>query len=221
MNLSNYSTIFKKKSIQFLLNGFKKKFKKMSMYNFRIIKIRTKKKKTPKAMIISFCNSRVSVERIFSSKHGELFTHKNIENLVPAYKNKSLNCSTAAVLKYGNLILEAPAIIILRHLQYRGIKAYSDIKCGLDENELNLPFARKCFKALKPCFLKKLILKDIKPTVKYLVKEAYIESLKNLKKYQFIKETVKNKKLIISNFFFNIKNGELFFLNEENKDFIK
>ena len=70
MNLSNYSTIFKIKSIQFLLNGFKKKFKKMSMYDFRIIKIRTKKKKTPKAMIISFCNSRVSVERIFSSKHG-------------------------------------------------------------------------------------------------------------------------------------------------------
>ena len=39
-------------------------------------------------MIISCCDSRVNVEKIFSAKHGELFIHKNISNLVPEVKTK-------------------------------------------------------------------------------------------------------------------------------------
>ena len=94
----------------------------MSVNDFKILKISAKKKQSPKAMIISCCDSRVNVEKIFSAKHGELFIHKNIANLVPAYKNKSLNCSTAAALEYGTLVLEVPAIIILGHSQCGGIK---------------------------------------------------------------------------------------------------
>ena len=77
--------------------------------------------------------------------------------------------------KYGTLILEVPAIIILGHSQCGGIKkAYSEIKLGLDENELNLPFVIKWLKTLKPCFSKKPVLKDVKEMVKYLEKAALI-----------------------------------------------
>ena len=193
----------------------------MSVNDFKILKISAKKKQSPKAMIISCCDSRVNVEKIFSAKHGEIFTHKNIANLVPAYRNKSLNCSTAAALEYGVLILEVPAIIILGHSQCGGIKAYSEIRLGLDTNELNLTFARKWLKTLKSCFSKKIVFKDVKATVKYLEKAALIESLKNLRTYPFIKEREENKKLILLAFLFDIENGELFLLNEENKDFSK
>ena len=45
--------------------------------DLKILKI-SSKKQSPKAMIISCCDSRVNVEKIFSAKHGELFIHKNI-----------------------------------------------------------------------------------------------------------------------------------------------
>ena len=134
----------------------------MSVNDFKILKISAKKKQSPKAMIISCCDSRVNVEKIFSAKHGEIFTHKNIANLVPAYRNKSLNCSTAAALEYGVLILEVPSIIILGHSQCGGIKAYSEIKLGLDENELNLPSVIKWLKTSKAMFFKKNCFKRCK-----------------------------------------------------------
>ena len=221
MNLKYYCTNFKKKSIQFLFNGFKKAFKTMSVKDLKILKISSKKKQSPKAMIISCCDSRVNVEKIFSAKHGELFIHKNIANLVPAYKNKNLNCSTAAALEYGTLVLEVPALIILGHSKCGGIRAYSENQLGLDNNKPSLPFVNKWLKILKPCFSKNLVLKDVKATVKYLEKAALTESLKNLRTYPFIKEREENKKLIILALLYDIENGELFLLNEENKVFSK
>ena len=78
-----YNTILKKKSIEFLFKGFLKSYQNMSSYDFRIFKDASGKKQTPKAMIISCCDSRVNVEKIFNSKHGDLFIHKNIANLIP------------------------------------------------------------------------------------------------------------------------------------------
>ena len=52
----------------------------------KILKISAKKKQFLN-MIISCCDSRVNVEKIFSAKHGEIFTQK-YSNLVPAYKTK-------------------------------------------------------------------------------------------------------------------------------------
>ena len=48
----------------------------MSVDDFKILKISAKKKQSPKAMIISCCDSIINVEKIFNAKHGELFIQK-------------------------------------------------------------------------------------------------------------------------------------------------
>ena len=63
----------------------------------------------------------------------------------------------------------------------------------------------------KVLFFKKIVFKDVKATVKYLEKAALIESLKNLRTYPFIKERVKNKKLIILAFYLILKMENYFF----------
>ena len=74
---------------------------------------------------------------------------------------------------------------------------------------------------LKKSFKKMCLhnLKVKKVTIKYLEKEALIESLKNLSIYPFRKERENNKKLIVSAFLLNIENRELFLKNKDNKDF--
>ena len=215
----HYSTILKIKSIQFLFQGFKKSFKKMSANDLKILNSASKKKQSPKAMVISCCDSRVNVEKIFNSKHGELFIHKNIANLIPGSKNKDLNCSAGAALEYGVVILKVPTIIILGHTNCGGIKAYSESFLGLDKSSPKLPLVKKWLKVLKPCFSKKINIKDIKSAVKYLEKAALMESLKNLRTYSFIRDGLKNKKLTVMACLFDIKSGELFYLDEETNEF--
>ena len=72
----------------------------------------------PKILYIGCSDSRVSSQDILGAKPGEVFTHRNIANMVP---NTDLNVMT--VINYAVSHLKVNRIIICGHYNCSGVKA--------------------------------------------------------------------------------------------------
>lgn len=80
-------------------------------------------KQRPDALIISCCDSRVVPNFIFGSCAGEIFSVRNIANLVPPYDDRhSSYHGTSAALEYAVKFLQVENIIILGHTKCGGIE---------------------------------------------------------------------------------------------------
>ena len=210
MNHYYYSTILKRKSIQFLFQGFKKLYKKMYSNDLKTLSITFIKKQFNIVTVIICSDSRANVEKIFDRKYGKVFMHGSIIHLTPKVKKKDLSSFSAAALEYIVVFLKTLTVIILGHFNYVAIKTYLESYLGLDKGNPRLLPLKKEVKNIKALFLKKLLMKDVNLMVKYLEEAVFIESLKKLRAYFILQERIKNKKLITIACLFNIKNGESF-----------
>lgn len=78
---------------------------------------------SPRTMIISCCDSRVSPEVIFDVGPGELFIVRNVANLVPPYAPDGNQHGTSAALEFAVQALRVSDIVVLGHAQCGGIRA--------------------------------------------------------------------------------------------------
>lgn len=78
---------------------------------------------SPKTMIISCCDSRVSPEVIFDVGPGELFIVRNVANLVPPYAPDGNQHGTSAALEFAVQALRVSDIVVLGHARCGGIRA--------------------------------------------------------------------------------------------------
>ncbi|GAQ86205.1 carbonic anhydrase [Klebsormidium nitens] len=78
---------------------------------------------SPKVFIIACCDSRVSPDTIMSASPGEVFTLRNIANLVPPMEEAGKLHSTSAALEYAVLHLKVEHIIVKGHRACGGINA--------------------------------------------------------------------------------------------------
>ena len=205
-----YSTILKRKSIQFLFKGFKKLYKKMYSNNLKTLSITFIKKQFNIVTVIICSDSRANVEKIFDRKYGKVFMHGSIIHLTPKVKKKYLSSFSAAALEYIVVVLKTLTVIILGHFNYGEIKTYLESYFALDKGNPRLLPVKKKLKISKLYFLKKFLMKDVNLIVKYLEEAVFIESLKKLRAYFILQERIKNKKLITIACLFNIKMGNHF-----------
>ena len=78
---------------------------------------------SPKTMVVSCCDSRVSPEVIFDVGPGELFIVRNVANLVPPYAPDENYHGTSAALEFAVQALRVTDIVVLGHAQCGGIRA--------------------------------------------------------------------------------------------------
>ncbi|HIJ38151.1 MAG TPA: carbonic anhydrase, partial [Rhodospirillaceae bacterium] len=65
----------------------------------------------PKAMVIACCDSRVDPGLIFDAKPGEIFSLRNVANLVPPYSPDDLYHGTSAAIEFAVRTLKVAHII--------------------------------------------------------------------------------------------------------------
>jgi carbonic anhydrase len=78
---------------------------------------------TSEIMIVACCDSRVDPALIFQCNPGDLFTVRNVANIVPPYENDKFHHGTSAALEFGICYLQVKHLIILGHSQCAGISA--------------------------------------------------------------------------------------------------
>ncbi|MBO1078994.1 carbonic anhydrase [Roseomonas haemaphysalidis] len=78
---------------------------------------------SPRALVISCSDSRVDPSMVFGAAPGELFTIRNVANLVPPYQPDGDYHGTSAALEFAVRVLQVPRIIVLGHAMCGGVHA--------------------------------------------------------------------------------------------------
>ncbi len=77
----------------------------------------------PEVMVIACCDSRAAPETIFNAAPGEIFTVRNVANLVPPCGSDQACHSTSAALEFAVQGLKVRHIVVLGHSRCGGIRA--------------------------------------------------------------------------------------------------
>ena len=163
----------------------------------------------PRAMVISCCDSRVHVTSIFGADQGEFFIHRNIANLVPAYKPDGLQHGTSAAVEYAVTALKVAHLIVLGHSGCGGVQGCYDMCSGhAPELDKESSFIGRWMDILRPGF-DRLPEGDDPTRQRALEKEAVLVSLENLMTFPFVEEAVENGMLSLHGLWNDIGEGTL------------
>ena len=172
---------------------------------------------SPKAMVISCCDSRVHVTSIFGAEEGEFFIHRNIANLIPPFNPDGDHHGTSAAIEYATKELNVPRIIVLGHTGCGGIKSGHNLHSN--KTKQDYVFINKWLNILFPAFIN--ISKNIseKEQIELLEEESIKISINNLFDFPNIKDSVENKNLSIHGLIHDIGSGTLKSLNPQTEQF--
>jgi len=170
----------------------------------------------PTTMVISCSDIRIAPADLFSTNPGELYIINNIGGLVPKFGTSGIHGILSA-LEYGVKDLEVQNIIILGHAKCDGIKMmmsnkFSAVKNGLSESMTKwLSVAAEARDAVK----QQLADKSEEEQQAACEHESIVISLRNLLTYPYIEERIKQKKLSIAAWHFNVETGEIMEFNQD------
>ena len=210
--------------LKFLKDGFKD-FKKNYYENDKsYIDKHVKNGQKPKFMVIACSDSRVDPAILFQTKPGEVFSIRNVANLVPPYSpDKGLHGVSAAI-EFGVIDLKIKDIIILGHAHCGGIKSLcnnfnSDIDKTVNK-ETSREFIEGWMNIASPVMAKINLKNSSEPLQHFVEKESIKNSMQNLKTFPWIIELIKIKELNIHGWWFELKSGELFCFDENKNNFV-
>ena len=210
--------------VKFLKEGFKD-FKKHYYENDKsYIDKYVKNGQKPKFMVIACSDSRVDPAILFQAKPGEVFSVRNVANLVPPYSPDEGLHGVSAAIEFGVMDLKIKDIIILGHAHCGGIKRLcNNFNSDMDKS-LNKKAPREFIDSwmnIASSVITKIDAKDPLESLQHFIeKESIKNSIKNLKTFPWVSELVRNKELNIHGWWFELKSGELFYFDENKNDFL-
>lgn len=178
-----------------------------------------KKGQNPKTMVIACSDSRVDPVLLTNAGPGDIFTIRNVANLVPPCEFDGGQHGVSAALEFAVCHLGVEHIIILGHAQCGGING---LMSGIADDKKS--FIGRWMSLALPA--KEQIDKDLShsdPDTRAKAAEhaSILLSIENLQTFPFIADRVKNKKLFLHGWYFDLVKGELWAYSQENKGFEK
>lgn len=162
----------------------------------------------PYATIISCCDSRVPPEIVFDSAPGELFTERNVSNIVPQYEQGNVHDTVFAALNFSVKTLRVKHIIVMGHASCGGISAYlqNDAET-LSRSDFSDAWIRTLEHA-EQNYLDKQDLKDLSRQTG-MERAGICQSMNNLRGIPYIRDLEQQGQLSLHGLWFDIKNGLL------------
>jgi len=175
---------------------------------------------SPRAMIISCCDSRVHVTSIFGADQGEFFIHRNIANLVPPYKPDGDLHGTSAAVEYAVTVLKVPHLVVLGHSNCGGVRGCHDMCAGkAPELEEKTSFIGRWMDLLRPSYDLAAEMPDEDARLRKMEKDAVLLSLQNLMTFPYVANAVESGELTLHGLWNNIGDGSLEYYDPEDRTF--
>ncbi len=168
----------------------------------------------PSTLVISCSDIRISPSEIFAVTPGEFFNLSNIGGLVPKFSVDGIHGILSAI-EYAVTVLEVQNILVLGHAKCDSIKMIMSDKFVAEKNGLSesmkkwLSIATEAREAVKS----KMQGKSEEEQQTACEQESIVISLKNLLTYPYIAKRVKEDKLKILGWQFDIENGDVLAFN--------
>lgn len=159
----------------------------------------------PKAMMIACSDSRIDPSLKFGVNPGEMFIVRNVANLVPPYGPDNAYHGTSAALEFAVRDLQVEHIIVMGHAKCGGIHAL------LHQDNRPDDFISSWMKIAEPARNFALATtKDPKDAQRRCEQEAVKTSLANLMSFPWVAERVREGKLELHGWYFDLETASLF-----------
>lgn len=163
---------------------------------------------SPKTMIIGCSDSRVDPAILTNCAPGDIFTVRNIANLVPPFENNTGLHGVSAALEYAVCILGVEHIIVLGHSRCGGINALMSGEYGKEGEG----FVSRWMSIAEP--VRERIFKELPgktPELQHRAAEqaSILLSLDNLRTFPFIEKRLSAGTLSLHGWYFDLGKGEL------------
>lgn len=175
----------------------------------------------PKIMIIACSDSRVDPAVIFNCQPGQLFVVRNIANLIPPCETNDSHHGTSAALEFGVRYLDIEHIIIIGHTQCGGIGAL--LEHGYNSDAQGKSFIMRWMDLARDAYdhvMAEHKNESFEKKIYICTQHALKISLQNLKTFPWIDQRVKDGKLMLHAWYFDLETGAIARYNKENKNWL-
>ena len=192
-----------------------------------------------KILCVSCCDSRCDPTAVFDAKPGEIFSVRNVANVVPPLvkrKEKMKDHGTVSAIEYAVKSLEVEAIVVLGHAQCGGCahalhlfsspktktseKTKDDDDDDDDDDDGSGSVDAWCGHIEES--VKRVCSKTYdteEERLRALEHENVRRSVENVQTYPFVRERVAKGALRVRGGFFTIRSGEVAMMDEDTKAF--
>ena len=195
-----------------LIEGFRNFRQNLWPENRALFRALANKGQAPGVMVIACADSRVDPQLIFSAAPGEIFTVRNVANLVPPYAPNTDYHGTSAALEFAVRGLEVEHIVVLGHADCGGVRA---LLRGADKTASN-DFIDSWMRIAAPARERAVAKAGGDPAAAQHIceHETVKVSLENLITFPWVRDRVAAGKLHLHGCYFGIESGQLTMLND-------
>ena len=176
----------------------------------------------PPVLFIGCADSRVVPNLITNTDPGDLFTLRNIGNMVPPYELNEVehtDNSVLATLEYALNVLEIENIVVCGHSECGAMKALLEGGHGLETQPGLASWLRNGRKTLAR-FERADVLDGSHSAHNHLAQINVIQQLDNLRGYPVVRERLEKGRLHLWGWFFNIEEAQLYAYAPDTRRFV-
>jgi carbonic anhydrase len=174
----------------------------------------------PDALLVTCSDSRVTPELLASTHPGDLFTMRNVGNLVPPASADGVSTgdvSEASAIEYALLALKVANIVVCGHSECGAMKA-----ALAPDPELNAPNLGRWLCHARPAALRLEREGPLDPALKphdQLSQLNVLVQLEHLMTYPIVRQQVEAGTLVLSGCWFDIASGDIYAYEREKRAF--
>lgn len=187
-----------------LIDGFRR-FREIYYREHRELFETLARGQAPRVMVVGCSDSRVDPALIFDAAPGEIFTVRNVANLVPPYAPSASYHGTSAALEFAVRALQVEHVVVLGHARCGGIGAL------LRQQEAAAwDFIPAWMAIARPARERALAAGGLPEAAQRACEhEAIKVSLGNLMTFPWVRERVERGSLALHGCYFDLEVGEL------------
>ncbi len=193
-----------------LIEGFQRFRHKYFVEDRALFEQLSRRGQSPKVAVVACCDSRVDPAIVLDASPGDLFTIRNVANLVPPHEPEGTYHGTSAALEFAVRSLEVEHILVLGHAQCGGIRALmeGDLRPGGDEPYDFIGAWMSIAREARERVTADGTLSE--PERRPACEKAAVEvSLENLMTFPWIQRRVEDGRLQLHGWYFDLESGEL------------
>lgn len=163
----------------------------------------------PRALMVACCDSRCDPGVLTDSEPGDMFVVRNVANLVPPYIQATSYAGTTSAIAFAICNLGVEHVIVMGHAKCGGIRALMEDKPPASDEEQLITKWLGIAADARQQVLKALPGKSQEIQTRACEQASILKSLENLMSYPWISRRVKDGKLALHGWYFDMENGTL------------
>lgn len=172
----------------------------------------------PDALFVACSDSRVVPNLFVSTNPGDLFVLRNMGNFIPPFSEGFHDTSASAAIEFALLSLNVSDIIVCGHSECGAIQAtiqgIDNVNCPHLESWLK--YGREAFLRVKNGFILNPSLSEKNQVSQVNV----LQQIEHIRSYPLVQEKLKNKKLRIHGWWFDIAHADVYCYEESLNQFV-